>query len=347
MKATDIYRELLYPLTKMAIVFAMIFYWLLFGLAQNAGFLGIALMFLTLPAYLRFLLYLLEARANGRPAPVPAIEMFNPADNVWTLTPLIHIAVGTWAGILLAKMVSPLGAMLFVAAFLSIVPASMAILAITHSPAESLNPLAIVRMVRACGTPYFVVPFILIAMSSLFVILYLVGVPLILIDLATSYQIVLLFTMTGALLHVNNVAMQVAIPDPVDPTTEELAQNLLKERQRVANHAYGFISRGNRQGGFAHIWQWAENETSVEESLQWFFDEMMKWGSTDPVLFYARDYLHRLLAWQMDDAALKLIERCLHESSRWRPLPEDKGEVNDLALRNDREDLLERLKNWR
>ena len=72
MKASDIGRELLYPLAHMAVFFAMVFYWLLFGLAQIAGLFGIALLFLTTPAYLRYLLYLLEARANGRPAPVPA-----------------------------------------------------------------------------------------------------------------------------------------------------------------------------------------------------------------------------------------------------------------------------------
>ena len=71
MKATEVGRELLYPLTDMAIVIAMIFFWLLFGLAQNAGLLGIVLMIILMPAYLRYLLYLLEARANNRSAPVP------------------------------------------------------------------------------------------------------------------------------------------------------------------------------------------------------------------------------------------------------------------------------------
>jgi hypothetical protein len=345
MKASEIGRELLYPLTDMAIVIAMIFYWLLFGLAQNAGLFGIALLFLTLPAYLRYLLYLLEARANGKSVPVPAIEMFNPADNFWTLAPMIHIAVAIWAGILLAKLISPFSAMLFAAAYLVIVPASMAVLAVTHSPAESLNPAAIVRMVRACGVPYFIVPIILITMSCIYVLAYLAGMPLILIDVGTSYQIVLLFSMTGAVLHANNVAMQVEIPGPIEPTAEELAQNLNDERRRVANHAYGFISRGNRQGGFAHIRQWLEKDTAVEEAFQWFFHEMLKWESKDPALFYAQEYLGRLLSWQMDYEALKLIARCLHENKRWRPLPEDRDEVNELALRHGREDLVKLLKN--
>ncbi len=345
MKATDIGRQLLYPLTDMAIVFAMIFYWLLFGLAQNAGLLGIALLFLTVPAYLRYLLYLLEARANGRSAPVPDITMFNPADNFWTLTPLIPIVVAIWAGILLASKISLFGVMLIGAAALVIVPASVAVLAITHSPAESLNPAAMMRMIRACGASYFAVPIILIVMSALFIALYVAGVPLFLIDLSTSYQIILLFSMTGAVLHTNNVAMQVAIEDPLEPTADDIARDLNHERQKVANHAYGFISRGNREGGFAHIRQWLENEAAVEEAYPWFFHEMLKWESKDPALFFAQEYLDRLLGSKSDKEALKLIARCLHENARWRPLPGNRDEVNELAARHGRKDLIALLKN--
>ena len=244
----------------------------LFGLAQNSGLLGIVLMVVLMPAYLRYLLYLLEAGANNRsaPVPVPDMAMFNPADNFWSLAPVVLIAIAIWAGILLVPIISLLGVMLIGVALMVVVPASMAVLAITHSPAESLNPAAILRMVRACGAAYFAVPIVLIAMSCVFAGLYMAGVPLFLIDLATSYQIVLLFTMTGAVLHTNKVAVLVDIPDPVEPTTDDLARDLDHERQKVVNHAYGFISRDNREGGFAHIRQWLENEAVVEEAYQWF-----------------------------------------------------------------------------
>jgi hypothetical protein len=345
MKASDIGRELIYPLSNMAIVFAMIFFWLLLGLAQSARLFGIALLFLAVPAYLRYLLYLLEARANGRSAPVPEITMFNPADNFWTLTPLIYIAAGVWTGILLENVISVIGIILIAVAALLIVPASMAVLAVTHSPAESLNPLAMVRMIRACGASYFVVPIVLCVLSCLFVALYLAGVPLFLIDLGTSYQAILLFTMTGTVLHVKNVAVQVEIPGPVEPTAEELARDLEEERQTVANHAYGFISRGNREGGFAHVRQWLNKESDVEQAYQWFFREMLKWENTDPALFFAQEYLRRLLRWRMDNEALKLVVRCLHENERWRPRQEDREEVNELLSQQGREDLVAELNN--
>ena len=137
------------------------------------------------------------------------------------------------------------------------------------------------------------------------------GVPLFLIDLGTSYQTLLLFTMTGAVLYSNNVAVQVDIEAPLEPTAGDLAADLDNERQKVANHAYGSISHGNRDGRFAHIRQW----------------------------------LAHLLRWHMEQEALKLIARCLHEDPRWRPRQQDRDEAHDLATRHGREDLLALLKN--
>jgi len=187
------------------------------------------------------------------------------------------------------------------------------------------------------------VPAVLFVMSLTFVGLYFLGTPLFLIDLGTSYQIVLLFTLTGAVLKQNDVAMQVDIPDGIPLTAEERADDLDKERQKVANHAYGFISRGNRDGGFAHIRQWLEKETARDVAYRWFFLEMLKWESTEPALFFAQDYLGQLLSWGMENEALKVIGRCLHENPRWKPARADRQAVSELATRHSRDDLLRLL----
>jgi hypothetical protein len=166
-----------------------------------------------------------------------------------------------------------------------------------------------------------------------------VGVPLFLIDLGTSYQIVLLFSMTGAVLHTKDVAMQVTIEDPLEPTADDIARDLDNERRKVANHAYGFVSRGNREGGFAHVRQWLEKEADLAEAYRWFFHEMLTWENKDPALFFAQEYLGGLLESEMENEALKLISRCLHENPRWRPLPENRDEVHELAARHGRQDL--------
>ncbi len=344
MKPTDILREIAYPLTNVTIVFAMLFYWFLFGLAQWAGLFGIVLLALTLPAYFRFLLYLLEERANNRPPPVPDITMFNPADNMWSLTPLILIALLLWADRLLIYSQWAVAAAIVGIVVLIIAPASMAILAVTHSPSESLNPAAIVRMIRVCGVSYFAIPAVVVATSLAFLLLVAIGVPLFIVDFGTGYQVVLLFSFTGSILRANDVAVQVDIPAPVEKSNAELADDIDKERQQIAAHAYGFVSRGNRDGGLAHIRQWIGKEADTGAACKWFFNEMLKWESKDAALFFGQDYFAHLLNQQHDTDALKLISRCLHEDSRWRPLQRDRDAALHLAEKYKRTDLLSRLK---
>lgn len=344
MRAAEVGRELLYPLRNREIVYATVFFWFLFGLAWLAKLFGIALMFLTLPASMRYLLTLLDARANGQRPPVPAIEMFNPADSLWTLTPFIHVAFGTWLAIVLQMTQVTIAGTLVRMAMLAILPASVAVLAMTHSPFASLNPLTLSRMMRACGIAYVIVPLTLIAISEALLILFRSGVPFFLVSLGLSYALVLLFSMTGAVLHARDIARQVAIEEPLEAGPEELARDLESQRQKVANHAYGFISRGNREGGFAHIRQWLDKEAAVDEAWQWFFREMLRWEDTDPALFFAQDYLARLLEWHRESEAIKLIARCLHENESWRPAGSDNARVIELLGRQGRDDLLAQLK---
>ena len=47
----------------------------------------------------------------------------------------------------------------------------------------------------------------------------------------------------------------------------------------------------------------------------------------------------------MDNEALKLIARCLHENPRWKPGQAERDEVNELATRHGRDDLIRLLSN--
>lgn len=339
MKPSDLLHEILYPLQNVSIVFAMIFYWLLFNLAKFAGFFGIALMVLTVPAYFRFLLNLLENRANERSPPVPDITMFNPADNAWSLTPLVLLALLVWANFFLVNAGFNLLAGLFEIFVLFIAPASMAVLAITHSPGESLNPLAIGRMIKACGPGYLVVPLVLIAMSLLFRLLAESGTGDSWLGLGTSYQVVLMFSLSGAVLHANNVAAQVEIPEALEKTADEIAGDLDKKRQSVATHAYGFVSRGNRDGGLNHIRQWVAAETDQSEAYRWFFRTMLNWEHKEAALFFAQDYFAYLARINSEQEALKLIGQCQHQDADWQPASENRDYAVELTERFGRDDL--------
>ena len=352
MKPAELRRELLYPLTDMAIILAILFFWVVFNvaklLAAMPGFIGgilalTVLLFLT-PAFLRYGLYLLEARANGQQAPVPGSDVFALTGALWSLTPFILIALLVWGGILLSDY-GLVWVLLYGCVFLFVMPASLAILAITHSPVESLNPAAVARMIRVCGPAYFLVPVIALVLATTFALLSALGLPNFIIELGVCYQLVLTFTLMGGVLHTRDVAFEVDIGPEIERGEEEIAGDLEKEREKVASHAYGFISRGNREGGFAHIMDWIQQEPDVHEASAWFFNTMMKWESKDPALFYAQIHVAHLLHHNEDMKVLKLVSICLHENSQWKPKAEDRQHVLELAEKYQRNDLLASLRN--
>lgn len=341
MKIAEAGRELAFPFTDLAVVQAMIWFWLMGMLIDAAGLLGIWLAAVVVPAFFRYALYLLEARAAGSTPPPPGIELFNLVDGLWSLFPLLLI-VALSAGIfLVGSEVSPAAGVIACVLVLLFLPASLAILAITRSPLESLNPLAIRRMIDACGGDYLWVPGSVSLLSAAVALLAVKILPALLVELLAIYLFYLLFTMTGAILHANDVELMVEIPDPAAPDESAVRERSLEARRKVANHAYGFISRGNRAGGLSHIEDWLyEHEADSVEAWDWFFREMLRWESTEHALFFAQNYLSRLLYRNRQAEALKLLSRCLYEDPRFRPLAPDTERVLELVAEHGRDDLL-------
>lgn len=347
MKPRELLRELIYPLTEVSVLLAILVFALLATLAEAAGLLGLWLAVLLVPAVYRYLLLLLEARASGRPAPVVGIEQFNIAENFWSLTPLILHAAAIWIGFLLQWRVSDAAALVFALALFAVLPASLAILAITRSPIESLNPAAWWRLVRGCGKPYLLALAVPLAGG---VLLWAVVWPAIaaitrsafLYAVAANYELVLLFTVTGAVLHGSDVQWQVDIPAP-SAGRQDPEADLLRQRRNVLSHAWGFISRGNATGGLKHIELAIAEEPDAGRAWQWYFTRMLEWPSTDPALQLARSWLGWLLEQERDIEALKLMTRCLRENPAFRPRPANIDAARELARRFNRDDLLQHI----
>jgi hypothetical protein len=341
--AAEIAAEFSYPLTRPAMVLALVFFWLLIGLAKYAGLYGLFLLLILLPAYIRYLIAILDSRINGREPEPPTVEMFSLVDSLWTLFPLvpvaamvgIEIAIGSAAGAdrsLLGTL--PLGVFVF------LMPASLAMLTLTRSPLASINPLNLYLVLRRSMPTYLVIPLAMVAVSTAVFGLVRAGAPAMLLDLAISYQLFLFCSLTGAIMHRSELHLEVDIPEPVGADKADLDRRQLRERQEVASHAYGFISRGNRNGGLKHVQDRIDGEADVDGAYQWFFDEMMRWESSDAVLYFAQAYLGRLLRVDMDSAAIRVLTRCLHRNPRFRPLDQDRKLTLELLQKHRRTDLL-------
>ena len=343
MKRDDLVREILYPLTDMSIVLALIVFLLFEMLAEAAGMLGFWLAIVILPAYFRYLLSLLEARASGREAPVPGIELFNWVENFWSLFPLVLFSLLIWGVYILATKVSLAAAIVFGGIVLLVYPASMAVLATTRSPLESLKPAAFLVVLENCGRAYLIIPLVMVALIVAIWNLANAGAPSLLIKVSSIYASFLMFTLTGSVLHEKGASIGIDLPPSREPGAEKLHSDVLRERTKVLNHAYGFISRGNRQGGLKHLYGWIEKEVDPDGACRWFFEQMLKWESADAVLDFAQTYLSLLLIQRRDIEALKLIARCLLVDARFRPRAMDIAAAKAAAERQGNNELYEYL----
>lgn len=337
------FRELAWPFTDLIVLLALVTFSLLATLSEAAGLLGLWLGIILLPALFRYLLMLLESKAYGRATPVANVELFSFVENFWSLAPLVMLALLIWGGIALDSYVSAGAAMGFAAAMLAVVPASLAVLAITKSPLQALNPGAVARMIAACGWHYLLAPVAVVLAYLVASILAYAGAPEFVILVARLYCLFLLFTFTGGLLHAAGVEFSLSVENAGEAELPPRVDDGTRARSRVLNHAYGFFSRDNRAGALAHIQAAIQNDDDVDGACRWYFNEMLKWESKEAALMLGQSYLTRLLGEQRDVEAVKLISRCLIENPLFRPLANDLDAALAAAARLNRDDLMRAL----
>lgn len=340
MKPVEVLRELVYPLSHFATVAPMIMSWLLFSVAFLFGLYGLFVFLVTLVPFLAYLMKLLEARVYGRAAPAFNAELMSFANNIWSLFPLVPAALLGWLYFILVREIAPVYAVTLVVAASTIFPASLGVLSITQSALQSLNPIAVFRFARETGMDYLLLIVILGGIATALVMLELAGVSVFWLRFGFIYLIFLSYSLLGAITCRHDLRQEVDIPAPLAPLPGAQQANLLKERERVAIHAYGFVSRGNRAGGLAHIQLNIEREANQDDACNWFFNTMLKWENTDAALFFAQTYLHRLLVQDRDPQVLKLLSQCYYANAQFRPAEGDRAAIRELVQRHGRSDLL-------
>ncbi|MBT8086534.1 MAG: membrane protein insertion efficiency factor YidD [Gammaproteobacteria bacterium] len=117
---------------------------------------------------------------------------------------------------------------------------------------------------------------------------------------------------------------EVRIAEPLEKSAAVVAEDLERDRQRALNHAYGFISRDNRAGGFDHVFDWIARDPHPADAWAWFFDRMLGWENQQTALFFAQHYLHHLLQNGDQLRAVKVMLRCRLVDERFRPMPDDR-----------------------
>jgi hypothetical protein len=345
MSPRDFLRELAYPASSSGTLIALITFMLLISLASAAGMLGIWLAIAVIPAYLRYLTMIAEARARGRDASPPGIEYFTLVGNAWTLFPVVPVVL---LGVLVVEAAQGLGAVaaLVVALFgAPILPAIIGVLVITHSPVQSIDPRAIVRFIRGCGLSYAYAP--LAAVLVVAVPMMLAVLPAWTQLLLEVYLLAAFFAVMGAVTRGAGLIDDVDVPQDTEPGPDATLMAEVAERTRVLNHAYGFVSRGNRDGGLEHIYASLLDDPDPDEAWRWYLEQMLRWEDAYPALLLAQQYLGRLLEHGDQVGAVKLMLRCGLVDAAFRPLTADLPRAIAAAQACDNRELVAALSRGR
>lgn len=321
-RPSDVLRAVFYPVTESSVLIPLVFFWLLVSMALWGGLLGLFFLFLiVIPAVIRFQMIVLEARARSARPETPDIGFFNWFGNAWTLFPFVTVSALTLASIALGRQYGAAWAILpvlFAAAFF---PASIAVLAITHSPLQSLNILALGRLWKKCYSTFWVAALFLIIASWLAAeTLTFAFTWASLVWLLLSFAF---FSLVGSLIQPYGLIEDIDIPAPLEQDVDRVAAELEKARTDVLNHAYGFISRDNRDGGFGHLFDWIEKDPDPVAAWDWFFARMLRWENQRPALFFAQHHIHDHLRHGEQVPAVKLIMHCRLIDDRFRPFHDD------------------------
>ena len=138
-------------------------------------------------------------------------------------------------------------------------------------------------------------------------------------------------------------AERVEPADASEPDPEKVLEGETRERLRILTHAYGFASRGNRDGALAHIYDRLASDPDPDGAWPWFLEQMLAWDDPFPGLLLAQQYLGRLLEFGDEVAAVKLMLRCRMLDDRFRPLSPDLPAAIEAARSCGNDDLVAAL----
>ena len=321
MKLSNLLQTAIVPATNLGVLFTLIMFWLLLSLAAAAGFFGIWLGIVILPALFRYLTNLVETVGNNRTPEPPGSEFFRWVGETWSLFPFLIVIALAWASYGLHN-VSADGLMILLIAVVGLLyPAMLGVLSVTHSPLQSVNPVALKHFIQRLGLSYLIAPVFLLFIIYLSTVAQ--NLPYKTDLLFDLFLIFSLHAVIGSIIAPHSLFEDVHIPDAVEVGMAEIDSQTEKARNSALSHAYGFVSRGNRDGGFRHVFDAINNDPDTVDAWAWYFDRMMHWEQREHALFFAQHYIHDMLQHGEKIPALKVIMRCRLINEQFRPLRED------------------------
>lgn len=312
-------KELLFPIRDGVLATWIVVATLLWLLASAAGLLGIWLAVILSIAFYKFLMLILRMRALGHRLKPPEHTLFNPVDARWALSGVLWFVIVILIATALAEATHPVFGWATAGIFWLLYPAAISVAAINQSAAGIFNIPLQLAMIRSLGSAYAWLLFCLSVVALLATAADSLDLPQSIQTLLTAYFSVLVFSMTGGLLHEYRDAVDLESREVDDLARIRNDRHHAGELRKIANSAYEFESRGSKDKGVSLIRKYLAESGNTLSDFRWFFDELAGWSSLRPMQSLAPHYLSALVNSNDLKAAIEVLDRLAPLESDYLP----------------------------
>ncbi len=321
MSPKNLLRAILTPVLETTVLMVLVLFTVILTIATNGGALGLLVLIFGLPPIFRYLMLIVEDCARGESPGALDADFFQWVGGTYAFFPLPLTVIFGVAGWYAHDAYGMAGVIATLVVFVLVFPTSLALLAITHSPLQSVNPVAMWRLVISSYHTFWIAPLYL----ALIVWFSMQG-PALPDFVNNAVHLFLIFSfaaVTGTLIAADRLIDEVDVPEPIAPLRSKVDNDVEQGRVLTLSHAYGFISRDNRESGFRHIFAEIERDPDPLRAWHWYFERMLTWDEKQHSLFFAQHCVRDMLANDETIPALKIIMRCRLLNEQFTPFRED------------------------
>ena len=319
-------RYWLLPLRGGAVTLVVIFT-LGLWLASHAGWMGIPLALLLISWFFKYCFILLDAViAGAEEPPVLSIEMVNPIDEQRPLAQALLIAAGALLALELGKLTSPLVAWFSGALLLFLLPASVAVLALSGNILRALWPPELLSLIRGMGRDYALLIGSILTLAVPVVACVWIRAPDTLLFAIVQLAFLLIFTLVGGTLHEHRLELGIEFKSARERLAERAGREHVLERNRVIDRAYGKFRVSKPVEGWQEIQTWLKLHGGAEDSADKTLLEyravlaaVARWDDARAADRLTDELIGLYLARRETGRALEIVEERLASNRLYRP----------------------------
>lgn len=285
-------------------------------------------------ALLKYATVVTRSLALGQEVPVPDSAIFDYFRNAWAFAPWFGLLAVNVVGLFLWQTLGTATAVIFVLVLAPLVPAGIAVAALTRRFWLMFHVPGLVRVVRALGPDYWRILVTWLALALFGAVLRGQG------GFAFSFltvwvgclTLMAVFVATGIALFHHHEALGIPVERKSREDRQQQAEDaaLLRQRRQVLDQAYGYFSRENRIAGLQRLKHYFEDNPDDDAGWDWFINEMFQWEDRTPGFALARNRFAHLAERDDEDAARALLMQCRGIDADFEVHPQDRVYARSL-----------------